>query len=196
MSIRLTQLSTKFQHKTKMNQGRISANYARALWEWAYEKGLAPQVYNQSAELIEFINQNPDFTQLLNSQSVSISKKQSICEKVVSKIAPDLTGIISLHIKNGRESNLGLTLRQYQKIYREKTGISKVVVESVALLSSKLVNDLKRSLHDKFKKSIEIEQIVNPDLIGGFTLTIDDNYLDKSVRGELEIFRKKLVDII
>lgn len=196
MSSRLAQLSTKFQHKTKMNQGRISVNYARALWGWANDKGLTTEVYEQSIELLEFANQNPEFIQLLNSQGVAISKKQSVCMAVTSKLVPHLSAIISLLIKNKREGALTLVLLQYQKFYREKQGIVKVVVVSASMLSVKLINGIKEFLHGKLSMSIEIEQSVNPDLIGGFTLTIGDKYLDKSVKGELELFRKSLLGII
>ena len=196
MSSKLTLLLTKFQHKIKMNQGRVSANYARALFGWANDQGLASEVYKQSIAMIEFANQDPEFIQLLNSRGVSVSKKQSICNMVTSNISPNLGEIISLHIKNGRESNFILTLLQYQKIYRKHNGIEKVVVVSPSELNAKLVSSIKDFLHIKLSKSIEIEQAVDPNLIGGFTLTIGDNYLDKSVRGELELLRKQLLGII
>lgn len=196
MNSRLARLLTNFRHKIKMNQGRVSASYARALWGWANDKGLATQVYEQSVELLEFAKQNPEFIELLNSKGVLPSKKETICLAVSSRLTPHLSSIISLHIKNKRESNLILTMLQYQNIYREKKGIVKVVVVSASMLSTKLVNGIKEFLHGKLNKDIEMEQDVNPELIGGFTLTIGDRYLDKSVRGELELFRKNLLGII
>jgi len=196
LNSRLARLLTNFRHKIKMNQGRVSASYARALWGWANDKGLTTQVYEQSIKLLEFAKQNPDFIELLNSKGVPASKKQTICLAVSSRLTPDLSSIISLHIKNKRESSLTLTMLQYQNIYREKKGVLKVVVVSASKLSAKLVNGIKEFLHSKLSKNIEMEQDVNPELIGGFTLTIGDKYLDKSVKGELEVFRKKLLGII
>ena len=45
-------------------------SYARALLEWAYESGIADEVYAQSACLVRLIDENPSFTHLLHTNVI------------------------------------------------------------------------------------------------------------------------------
>jgi F-type H+-transporting ATPase subunit delta len=178
-----------------MDQGRISVSYARALLDWAVEKNTSQEVYVQSESLLNLIKNNPDFSQLLHSPMVSLTKKKKIVDKLLSGFAPNLAEIVGLVVKNRREKLLVNIILVYQKLYREKFGIIRTHVESSITLGPSVKNTIKDFLGNAYKKSVELDFKVNPDIIGGFILTIEDSLLDKSVRWELEKLRKKLVGI-
>jgi len=54
---------------------------------------------------------------------------------------------------------------------------------------------IKDYLATTYNKSVELNFKVNPDIIGGFILTIEDRLMDKSVKWELEKLRKRLKGI-
>ncbi|MDX9769363.1 MAG: ATP synthase F1 subunit delta [Tenuifilaceae bacterium] len=176
-----------------MNQGRVSVSYARALFDWANSKGMLNEVYAQSKQLQQFMIQNPEFGQLLSSPGISIGRKQKVVETLLSEYAPLLTMVVRLTMRNRREKHLPIILLVFQKLYREELGVAKVMVESASELDSNTLKGISSFLGKKLSKEIEIEQRVNQNLIGGFTLTIEDKFMDKSVKGELELFRKKLM---
>ena len=43
-----------------------------------------------------------------------------------------------------------------------------------------------------FKAEIELKEVVDRDLIGGFVLSVEDKQLDASVKGKLNRIRKEL----
>jgi F-type H+-transporting ATPase subunit delta len=178
-----------------MDQGRISVSYARALLEWAVEKKTAQEVYAQSESLLNLIKNNPDFSLLLHSPMVSLTKKKQVVEKLLRNFTPNLVEIVGLVVKNRREKLLVNIILVYQKLYRERFGIIRSYVETANSLGPNLKNTIKDFLGNSYKKSVELDFKVNPDIIGGFILTIEDSLLDKSVKWELEKLRKKLVGI-
>jgi F-type H+-transporting ATPase subunit delta len=178
-----------------MDQGRVSVSYARALLAWANSKKLAGEVYVQSKNLFHFIENHPEFTQLLSSPVVPTSKKQKICSSLLTEFAPHLTKLVVLTIKNGRENNLPFIMLQYQKLYRNQHGVARVEIESASELSSDIIGGIKGYLEQNLGKSIEIEHHIAPDLVGGFRLIIDDRLMDKSVKGELDLLHRKLLGI-
>lgn len=179
-----------------MDQGRVSVSYARALLSWAISEGVSADVYAQSKRLYQFICENPDFEQLLCTPALTASRKQKAVNSMLSEFTPHLTKLILLIIKKRREGNLRSILLVLQKLYRENFGIAKVTVESANALSDDTIQSIAAFLKSKLSKEIEIEQLVNQDLIGGFTLTINDRFMDKSVKGELELFHRKLLGIV
>jgi F-type H+-transporting ATPase subunit delta len=179
-----------------MDQSRVSLSYARALLQWSSDNGVEKKVYTQSDSVINLLNNNPDFSMLLQSPMVSASKKARTIQLVMDKTAPILSNFISLAVKKGRTNQLKRIMLSYRKLYRDTYGIINACVESPEGISKKNEEGIKRFLSNSFNKEVEFEFTLNPSLIGGFILTIEDKLLDKSVKGELIKLNKKLMGIV
>ncbi len=52
-------------------------------------------------------------------------------------------------------------------------------------------------LSQKYSKTkVELKEIIDPEIIGGFILRIDDNYIDASIRNKLRKIKKELLGSI
>lgn len=76
----------------------------------------------------------------------------------------------------------------YEKLELRKQGMREVRLEMASLASDKL----KKEIHGDLGKNIHIKEIVNPDIIGGIKILVDDEILiDASVKRQIEsLFRK------
>lgn len=178
-----------------MDQGRVSVIYARALLDWSSQMNIATEVYEQSVKLLLFLSNNPEFSKLIASPVVASSTKERICLDLLQEFAPHFTKLLTLLIKKGRGNYLAKIAFQYQRLYRIKNNIVKVEIESASEMNNLTIGAIKGFLEKKLEKSVEVEHQIIPELIGGFKLTIDDKLLDKSVKGELGAFRRKLLGI-
>lgn len=86
-----------------------------------------------------------------------------------------------------------MVLLMFQKLYREHFGMVRVQVTSASELTQDTRNTLCNYLSSTLGKTPEMEFRVCKDLLGGFVITIENSELDKSVRGELEKLRKKIL---
>ena len=178
-----------------MDQGRASVSYAKALLDWSYENNRAKDVYVQSFCLINLIKSNPDFSRLLHSPMASLSKKVEAIKHVLNSCSPLLANFTALMVKNHREKQIINALLVYQTQYRQKYNTVNAIVESAVEMNSSSKQKTKDYLTGKYKKEIELEFLVNPELIGGFIITVDNNLMDKSVKGEIAKIRRKLIGI-
>ena len=82
----------------------------------------------------------------------------------------------------------------YLKLYREAFGIASVEIVSAIDLSdteiSGILDVVKRQLGGK---TMEQSVKVDPQLIGGFTVSVDGMVLDASIKNELKKLRLKLL---
>ncbi|MDD3006414.1 MAG: F0F1 ATP synthase subunit delta [Candidatus Pacebacteria bacterium] len=89
-------------------------------------------------------------------------------------------------------NNLSMEKRiveEYQKYCRKQKGISKVRIKSGEKLSPEIVS----SIVKHFAGQVELEEEVEPNLIGGISIEIDDDTLiDGSVRKKLENLRQAI----
>ena len=67
-----------------------------------------------------------------------------------------------------------------------------VLVTSAISLTSKDAGSLKLYLDKKIGKSYSLDQILDPSLLAGFTLQINDTFVDASVLGKINLVSNKL----
>ncbi len=93
-----------------------------------------------------------------------------------NKVARSFVGVI----QKNRDSNLvSRILERYEKIYLKKEGLRKVDIESVDPISGKVKGEIEDALGSK----IVFTEKINPKLIAGISLLIDDStYVDASAR--------------
>jgi F-type H+-transporting ATPase subunit delta len=78
-------------------------------------------------------------------------------------------------------------MRQIDKLWKERHGVSNVEVASAQPLTDRM--------RDKLRNTVDgasINEIVDKNLIGGARLRIDDHVLDGSVKGRLDALKKTL----
>jgi F-type H+-transporting ATPase subunit delta len=176
-----------------MNDSKISVRYTRAIFQSALEKKILDNVY-QDMIFISEVCKIPETRELLTSPIISPSKKAAIFHKMFEGNIESLTlSLLDLIAKNGRESFIPAIARNF--IYETKK--HKGITESVLTTAIKVDDNLKKQITDLisgiFKTRVELKENINPDIIGGFILQIDDNYIDASIKNKLRKIKKELI---
>jgi F0F1-type ATP synthase delta subunit len=90
-----------------------------------------------------------------------------------------LKRFISMLAKHHARSLLPQIEKEYEKIFLQKQGLKKVSIESASPLSQSVKQEIKQVFNNK----VYIEENVNPELIAGLTIVVDDMYsIDASAR--------------
>ena len=72
-------------------------------------------------------------------------------------------------------------------------GITESVLTTAVKVDDKLRNRLLILFRMSFKTKVELKEIIDPEIIGGFILRIDDNYIDASIKNKLRKIKKELI---
>jgi F-type H+-transporting ATPase subunit delta len=176
-----------------MNDSKISVRYARALFQSALEKKILDNVY-QDMIFISEICKIAETKEFLNSPIIVPSKKEAIFHKMLGDNVEKITlSIIDLIVKNGRESFIPAITR----VFIHETKKFKGITESVLTTAVKVDDNVKKQITDLisnvFKTKVELKENIDPEIIGGFILQVDDNYIDASIRNKLRKIKKELI---
>ena len=175
-----------------MNDSKISVRYSRALFQSALKKNILDNV-NRDMIFIAEICKIPETKEFLHSPIIVPSKKTDIFHKILGENVENITlSLIDLAVKNGRESYLPAIARVFIHETMKYKGITKSVLTTACKVDEKVKKQLCDMISDVFKTKAELEEIINPEIIGGFILRIDDNYIDASVRNKLNKIKKEL----
>lgn len=152
-----------------MNTGAVSKRYAKALLLLTQQTGRGAAVCAQAIALLE----NPD------SQ--------------MGRLEPELEKLVSLLAANGRTDHLKYVLSSFIGQYRRSVGIISARLVT-AVPSPGLGDKLSAIVKEKTGFKVELTEVVNPDIIGGFVFDTDEYRLDASVRSRIEAVRRQFIE--
>lgn len=175
-----------------MNDSKISVRYSRALFQSALEKKILDEV-NKDMILISEICKIPETKEFIKSPIIVPSKKEAIFHKMLGDNVEKITlSLIDLIVKNGRESFIPAIARNFIHETKKYKGITESVLTTALKVDDKVRKQITDLISEVFKTKVELKANVDSEIIGGFILQIDDNYIDASIKNKLRKIRKEL----
>ena len=151
-----------------MNQGAVASRYARAFLRLVEESGRGEQVFIQVRAM------------LADSSSVP------------APLEPDIKKLVLLLRKNHRLDCLKFIFADFIRFWCEEQRIVMAKLLT-AVPSPDLAGKLEAMLSERTGCRVILETAVDPGLLGGFVLELDNEMLDASVRRQLDEIRRQLV---
>lgn len=180
-----------------MNEGLIPRRYAKALLLVAREKGEEAMMYDVMKTLSESFVQFPSLSETLNNPYVSVADKERLILTAAGlsdgskQLLEDFVKLLS---NNRRIGMMRLISIAYVELYREENHIYSVNIQSASKMSPKDESRLKEMVQKHLKDGkMEYTVSVDPNLIGGFTVSVGNEKLDASISNELKQLRLNLL---
>ena len=171
---------------------KVAGRYAQSLLELAEERNSTDAVLKDMEYLISATNESRDFHVFLNSPIINSTKKNSILDKVFENFQELSMSFIHLITKNRREMLLPLIAEEYSAKVNEMRGIVPVSITSATALDAKVKADILDKLEKGIDGTIELNEQVDADLIGGFVVRMGDTRIDASVSNQLKELKQRL----
>ena len=170
----------------------VESEYAKAIYELALEENKDQKFKDCFNALLEGLK-NQDFYNILTSPFIDVNKKKSLIDTVFSKLDTTFINFIKVLLDHNRISLASYINENYNKLMLEHNDIMKIDVVSAVELNSMQMINLSKSLQEKYSgKKIEIENIIDPELIGGIQVISNGESLDMSLKASLERLKDSL----
>lgn len=179
-----------------MNEGLIPRRYAKALYLFAREKGEDGHMYTLMQKLAGNFANEESLQRVVSNPFVSAADKNSLLMTAAGADKSDICFVDFLTLlDNNRRLDLVRNMAlAYMDLYRKEHRIYMVHVVSAAPLSDEETSRLKSLIQPQLKGgTMEYSSSVDPELLGGFVVTIDNERLDASISNELKQLRLKLL---
>jgi len=172
---------------------KAAKRYAKALFEWATDD--LDAVQKDMTLIQKTFEAAPELIKVLKDPTIGTSKKSDIIKSVFSgKISDKSLQLIQLLGQKDRLDLLQDISRSFNELYKKHKGIR----EATVITAVELTDDLKQKIFQKIKEltgssEIKLTNKVDPSVIGGFILNIDDLRYDASISGKLAKLKSKLL---
>lgn len=177
-----------------MNQSKISVRYAKAFYEYATEKGATEKVVADVKTLLKGLADVPELLEVFHNPVVKPSKKKLFMTTLLAnKVCPETISFIDMIISNNREMYIQDILRNVLDIYHKSTGVTTVTITSAVPLTEAQQKTVIDYVNTKKNTKVELQTKIDPTLMGGFVLRIDDLQYDASIKTRLKQIKNELI---
>ena len=95
-------------------------------------------------------------------------------------------------MENKRFEILAVIAQEYNKLFDQLNGVEVAIVTTASPMSPELEAKVMAKIKEFSDKTITIESIVDPSIIGGFILRIGDKQYNASVANRLQVLKREL----
>ena len=175
----------------------VSTTYGDALFELALEENKLNAMLEEVSGVKEILLENEELTRVLLHPEVDKNEKIRLIENIFKgRCSDDMIGFLVLVTEKGRQKDLIPIFDYFIHKTKEYQGIGTAHVTSAIPLSDTQKEAVETRLlaltrYERF----EMDYQVDPALIGGLVIRIEDRVIDSSIRTQLFEMKKTLTKI-
>lgn len=171
---------------------RLNRKYARLMLDLFIESQTVEKALDESRFLLGSL-QSEEITHFLKSDRQSKDEKKSILEKILGNEVNNLWVELFQHlIDQNQVQHILPMLTHFKKEALKHLNRREAELTSAIPLSDEKVQQVLQILEEKIGSKIDLKTTVNPDLIGGFSVLMDDYIFDATVRSRLNELEKNI----
>ncbi len=175
-----------------MKATKSAGRYAKALLELAIEQNKTQEVSADMRRFAEAFRETREFQLFLDSPIIKADKKNAILNEVFPSFDVLTRSFVELLVRNGRENALGQIADSFEAQLKEHLGIIPVSLISAHPLDAATKKTILSKLETSLKGKLELEEKIDPSLIGGFIVKMGDTQIDASVSNKLKNLKVSL----
>jgi F-type H+-transporting ATPase subunit delta len=177
-----------------MTGSMVAKRYALALFQLAKEQLLLEKVEEELRVVKEVFFVNVELKAILKSPKLLKEKKKEILTEAFANLNTYVLNTLMLLIDRHREDEIAAVADEFIELANEEKGIEVADVYSIRPLTDEERTALSSSFAAKIgKKSLQIENMIDSDMLGGVKIRIGNRIYDGSLRGKLDRLERKLL---
>lgn len=178
-----------------MDISAIRVRYAKAFFSLAKEKKMVEALRTDIEKVFDVCKKSSDFILLLESPVISTLKKTELIAKIFkSEVNPITLNFLLLITNNKREVYIPGICRNFLDLIRKDQNIKSAVLVTASEINKSTIGKIKELIEKELDAKLELECQIEPEIIGGVILRIDDKQYDASVTTQLKKIRKNLLE--
>jgi F-type H+-transporting ATPase subunit delta len=174
-----------------MSNHRVASRYAKSILELSIEKGQLEGVYEDFKNLAAMGKSSRELALVLSNPVLTSEKKLKVLKALFSKgCAPMTSSFFEIVSRKNRASVLLDIAKEFVAQYNQYKSIQVAEVSTTTPLTENQRNQLISLVKEiSGLHEVLLEEKINPALIGGFVLKVNDRQLDESLSSKLKALK-------
>lgn len=175
----------------------VSKRYASALFEVAFENQQYELVNDELGFVLNCLQDEPKLYQLLEGPLLSSNEKKEVISAIFKKnVSKEVFNFLCIVIDKGRESYIESITEEYKVLADSvKNKVDAVAITAVSMDKQDLLK-LQVNLSISSGKNVQLQNQIDPTVIGGVLVKIGDKVIDGTVKNRLAKMQEQLSQIL
>ena len=170
---------------------RAAIRYAKAVLSLASDQNAAEAVNNDMKLIATTIKENVELSQALKNAIVKSDAKIEALTKIFPNINSISSRLFNLLMSNKRIDILGDVASKYTTLFDELNGKEIAQVTTAFPMNNDLEIKVLAKVKELTSKAVELENMVDEGILGGFILRVGDKQYDASVSNKLNKLKRE-----
>ncbi len=178
----------------RLENNKVASRYAKALFESVQETGEIEKIHEELKTVADLITQVPQLGPFLENPGVpQVDKQQFIDEQFGKKVSPWVHRLLKLLVENQRAGVIPQLLSQFTEFRNQYENSTTAEIITAVELEEELRTRIRKTLESTMGFTrVDLQNRVDPGLLGGAIIKIQDQVIDGSYVGRLEALRKQV----
>ena len=175
---------------------KIAEVYAEAyLNAVSGQGGSIEEAVAEFASLVDVLRKQPKFGNILTSAMVPIDEKVDLMQKTIApKATPLFWNFLQIVAKRNRLDLLLPIFLQAKILLDERQKRIPVTITTATEIDQQLFSTLSEKLREVLDGEPVIRSIINPDVLGGLVVRVNDTIYDASVSAQLQNVCRQMIE--
>ena len=171
---------------------RAALRYAKAAVQKALEDGQLDVLAQDMETVYDTVQNNRDLEAVLQSPVISGELKYNALQAVFAQCSPSGKNLLRLVAENNRTKHLDGISFKVKELYQDHLGLVEAVATTAVPITPELEKEILTKIASLTSKKVTLVNKVDPAIIGGFILRLDDVQLNASVAHQLNTLKQTL----
>lgn len=179
---------------SKLENNKVAARYARALFDSTGNE--IDAVYADIQEVAGAFDAVPDLLMFMENPGIPEAEKLSLVDKQFDGLNSWVSRLLKLLIENSRVAALPMIVTHLRELIHRRDNVTQAEVVTAVELDADLQKRIQTTLEKTLGFSrVELESRVDPGILGGLIIKVQDRIIDGSYIGRLEDLRKQVAKV-
>lgn len=177
-----------------MKGGAVARRYAKALIDLARRDGVVAEIGVQLQQHQGLLHANPQLQKVLDNPSVNTQAKIRLMTTILDRTQPLplLRNFVLLLVDRDRLRQLAAITMHYEQMANAELHRIVAQVTSAVALTPQQRQALIQKIAAATQRNVELETQVDPAILGGLVVRVNNVIVDGSIRGQLARMHKAL----
>lgn len=176
-----------------MPETKVAGRYAKSLLGLAVERKVEKRINDDMQLVANTLASSKDLNNLLKNPIIKTDKKDAIITAIFGNKVDALTlAFLKIITNKKREYYIDDIAAQFVGMYKEHVGIASATVTTALPMDERLRTEVISVIKKTVKGEVELKEVVNKDIIGGYILTLKDKQIDASISSKINMLKRDM----
>ncbi|WP_431133150.1 ATP synthase F1 subunit delta [Psychroserpens mesophilus] len=174
-----------------MSGTRAAIRYAKAVLSLAIDQKSEKTVNDDMKLIAKTISEHTDLDLALKNAIAKQDTKKEILNQVFTDLNPLTSKLFDVLVDNNRIDAVADVALKYNELYEAHIGKEKATVTTAVPMTEDLEIKVMAKIKELTSKSVELQNIVDENIIGGFILRVGDIQYNASIASKLNKLKRE-----